>query len=103
MSISQIESKIKSLQAEITRLNRQNTEEAKKEAKAQENIRRTQKSITKNTSLSSLKTKQRTIASETDKADKARKSKQKFLRKSERRKQSLLNSRVYCKRAGQSL
>ena len=72
MSISQIESKIKSLQAEITRLNRQNAEEAKKEAKAQENIRRTQKSITKNTSLSSLKTKQRTIASETDKADKAR-------------------------------
>ena len=64
MSISQIESKIKSLQAEITRLNRQNAEEAKKEAKAQENIRRTQKSITKNTSLSSLKTKQRTIASE---------------------------------------
>ena len=50
VSISQIESKIRSLQAEITRLNRQNTEEAKKEAKAQENIRRTQKSITKNTS-----------------------------------------------------
>ena len=38
VSISQIESKIKSLQAEITRLNRQNTEEAKKEAKAQETL-----------------------------------------------------------------
>ena len=47
MSISQIESKIKSLQAEIARLNKQNTTEAGKEAKAQEAIRRTQKSITK--------------------------------------------------------
>lgn len=73
MSISQIESKIKSIQTEIARLNKQNTDEAKKEAKAQENIRRTQKSITKNTSLSSLKTKQRAITSEMDKADKARK------------------------------
>ena len=45
MSISQIESKIKSLQAEIARLNKQNTTEAGKEAKAQEAIRRTQKSI----------------------------------------------------------
>ena len=32
MSISQIESKIKSLQAEIARLNKQNTTEAGKEA-----------------------------------------------------------------------
>ena len=89
MSISQIESKIKSLQAEINRLNRQNTEEAKKEAKAQENIRRTQKSITKNTSLSSLKTKQRTIASETDKADKARKKQAEFLEKIGKKKAEL--------------
>ena len=89
MSISQIESKIKSLQAEITRLNRQNAEEAKKEAKAQENIRRTQKSITKNTSLSSLKTKQRTIASETDKADKARKKQAEILEKIGKKKTEL--------------
>lgn len=89
MSISQIESKIKSLQAEITRLNRQNTEEAKKEAKAQENIRRTQKSITKNTSLSSLKTKQRTIVSETDKADKARKKQAEILEKIGKKKTEL--------------
>ena len=89
VSISQIESKIKSLQAEITRLNRQNTEEAKKEAKAQENIRRTQKSITKNTSLSSLKTKQRTIASETDKADKARKKQTEILEKIGKKKAEL--------------
>ena len=86
---SQIESKIKSLQAEITRLNRQNAEEAKKEAKAQENIRRTQKSITKNTSLSSLKTKQRTIASETDKADKARKKQAEILEKIGKKKTEL--------------
>lgn len=89
VSISQIESKIKSLQAEINRLNRQNTEEAKKEAKAQENIRRTQKSITKNTSLSSLKTKQRTIASEIDKADKARKKQTEILEKIGKKKAEL--------------
>ena len=89
VSISQIESKIKSLQAEINRLNRQNTEEAKKEAKAQENIRRTQKSITKNTSLSSLKTKQRTIVSETDKADKARKKQAEILEKIGKKKTEL--------------
>ena len=89
MSISQIESKIKSLQAGITRLNKRNTEEAKKEAKAQENIRRTQKSITKNTSLSSLKTKQRTIASEIDKADKARKKQTEILEKIGKKKAEL--------------
>ena len=89
MSISQIESKIKSLQAEITRLNKRNTEEAKKEAKAQENIRRTQKSITKNTSLFSLKTKQRTIASEIDKADKARKKQTEILEKIGKKKAEL--------------
>ena len=81
MSISQIESKIKSLQAGIARLNKQNTTEAGKEAKAREAIRRTQKSITKSTSLSSLKAKQRTIASETDKADKARKKQAEILEK----------------------
>ena len=89
MSISQIESKIKSLQAEITRLNKQNTDEAKKEAKAQENIRRTQKSVTKNTSPTSLKTKQRVIASETDKADKARKKQTEILEKIGKKKAEL--------------
>lgn len=86
MSISQIESKIKSLQSEIARLNKQNADEAKKEAKAQENIRRTQKSITKNTSL---KTKQRTISNETDKADKARKKQAELLEKIGKKKAEL--------------
>ena len=95
MSISPIESKIKSLQAEISRLNKQNTDEAKKEAKARENIRRTQKTVTKNTSLASLKTKQRKLI----KPIRQEKSKQKFLRKSGKRKRNLLNSRVYCKRS----
>lgn len=89
MSISQIESKIKVLQAEITRLNKQNADEAKKEAKAQENVRRTQKSITKNISLASLKIKQRTIASETDKADKARKKQTEILEKIGKKKAEL--------------
>ena len=89
MSISQIESKIKSLQTEIARLNKQNTTEAGKEAKAREAIRRTQKSITKSTSLSSLKAKQRTIASETDKADKARKKQTEILEKIGKKKTEL--------------
>ena len=89
MSISQIESKIKVLQAEITRLNKQNADEAKKEAKAQENVRRTQKSITKNISLASLKIMQRTIASETDKADKARKKQTEILEKIGKKKAEL--------------
>lgn len=45
MSITQIENKIKSLQSEIARLNKQNTAEAGKEAKALEVIKRTQKLI----------------------------------------------------------
>lgn len=89
MLISQIESKIKSLQTEIARLNKQNTDEAKKEAKALEYIRRTQKSITKNTSLTSLKSKQRIIASETDKADKARKKQTEILEKIGKKKAEL--------------
>lgn len=99
MSISQIESKIKVLQAEITRLNKQNADEAKKEAKAQENVRRTQKSITKNISLASLKIKQRTIASETDKADKARKKQTEILEKIGKKKAELASSKVYCKKS----
>ncbi len=89
MSISQIESKIKSLQAEIARLNKQNTTEAGKEAKAQENIRRTQKSITKNTSPASFKAKQRTISSETEKAGKARKKQADLLEKIGKKKAEL--------------
>ena len=89
MSISQIESKIKSLQAEIARLNKQNTTEAGKEAKAQENIRRTQKSITQNTSPASFKAKQRTISSETEKAGKARKKQADLLEKIGKKKAEL--------------
>lgn len=89
MSISQIESKIKSLQTELARLNRQNTDESRKEAKARENIRRKQKTITKNTSLASLKAKQRSIASETDKAEKARKKQTEILEKIGKKKAEL--------------
>ena len=51
MSISQIESKIKSLQSEIARLNKAYTDEAKKECGYLTSASRTQKSITKNTSV----------------------------------------------------
>lgn len=89
MSITQIENKIKSLQSEIARLNKQNTAEAGKEAKALVVIKRTQKSITRSTSLAALKTKQRTIASETDKADKARKKQTEILEKIGKKKTEL--------------
>ena len=46
MSISQIESKIKSLQSEIARLNKAYTDEAKKESGYLTSASRTQKSIT---------------------------------------------------------
>ena len=73
MSISQIESKIKSLQSEIARLNKAYTDEAKKECGYLTSASRTQKSITKNTSPSMLKTKLKSISSDSEKAEKSRK------------------------------
>lgn len=73
MSINQIESKIKSLQGEIDRLSRNLEAEVKKEAGYTASINRTTKSITKNTSASSLRTKMRSIESDTDKVNKSKK------------------------------
>ncbi|MFR3699596.1 MAG: toll/interleukin-1 receptor domain-containing protein [Coprococcus sp.] len=73
LSISQIESKIKSLQSEIARLNKAYTDEAKKECGYLTSASRTQKSITKNTSPSMLKTKLKSISSDSEKAEKSRK------------------------------
>ena len=70
MSINQIVSKIKSLQGEIDRLSRNLEAEVKKEAGYTASINRTTKSITKNTSASSLRTKMRSIESDTDKVNK---------------------------------
>lgn len=67
MSISQIESKIRSLQHDIEHLNRDLESEAKREAGYYSSIARTKKSITKNTTLTSLRTKERSINSDSDK------------------------------------
>lgn len=73
MAISQIESKIKSLQSEIERLGRDLEAESKREEGYTKNITREQKSINKNTSPSALKSKQRSIESYSDKVDKSKK------------------------------
>ena len=73
MAISQIESKIKSLQSEIERLGRDLEAESKREEGYTKNITREQKSINKNTSPSTLKSKQRSIESYADKVDKSKK------------------------------
>lgn len=73
MSISQIESKIKSLQSEIARLNKSYSDETKKESGYLASANRTQKSITKNTLPSMLKTKLKSISSDSEKAEKSRK------------------------------
>ncbi|MCC8067440.1 MAG: TIR domain-containing protein [Clostridiales bacterium] len=73
MSISQVENKIKSLQSDIERLGKALSDETRKEAKYRGSIRRTEKSVTKNTSPSSLKTKQRSISSDNDKINKSQK------------------------------
>ena len=72
MSISQIESKIKALQSEITRLNKSYTSENKKEDGYLASASRTQKSITKNTSANMLKTKLKSISADNERAKKSR-------------------------------
>lgn len=73
MSISQIESKIRSLQHDIEHLNRDLESEAKREAGYYSSIARTKKSITKNTTLTSLRTKERSINSDSDKINRSSK------------------------------
>ena len=89
MSISQIESKIKSLQSEITRLNKAYTDEAKKECGYLTSASRTQKSITKNTSPSMLKTKLKSISSDSEKAEKSRKKQAELQEKAAKKKTEL--------------
>lgn len=73
MSISQLENKIKSLQTEIERLGRALEAESKNEAKYNTSLKRTVNSITKHTSPSMLKSKQRSIDSDTEKVRKSQK------------------------------
>ena len=89
MSISQIESKIKSLQSEIARLNKAYTDEAKKESGYLTSANRTQKSITKNTSPSMLKTKLKSISSDSEKAEKSRKKQAELQEKAAKKKTEL--------------
>ncbi|WP_244092936.1 toll/interleukin-1 receptor domain-containing protein [Blautia glucerasea] len=89
LSISQIESKIKSLQSEITRLNKAYTDEAKKECGYLTSASRTQKSITKNTSPSMLKTKLKSISSDSEKAEKSRKKQAELQEKAAKKKTEL--------------
>ena len=71
MSTSQIESKIKSLSSEIEKLGRDYEAEVKREAGYRASIKRTTNSITKNTSASMLKSKQRSISSDNEKVTKS--------------------------------
>jgi len=89
LSISQIESKIKSLQSEIARLNKAYTDEAKKECGYLTSASRTQKSITKNTSPSMLKTKLKSISSDSEKAEKSRKKQAELQEKAAKKKTEL--------------
>lgn len=71
MSTSRIESKIKSLSSEIEKLGRDYEAEVKREAGYRASIKRTTNSITKNTSASMLKSKQRSISSDNEKVTKS--------------------------------
>lgn len=94
MSISQIESKIKSLQSEIARLNKAYADEAKKESGYLTSVSRTQKSITKNTSPSMLKTKLKSISSDSEKAEKSRKKQAELQEKAAKKKTELAKQQV---------
>ncbi len=61
MSISLLQNEIKNLSSEIARLNKNLTDEQKNEAKKMSEISRISRSITKNTSISMLKSKNRQI------------------------------------------
>ena len=67
MSVSTVESKLRSLQSELQRLSRSLEQEEKRELSYLNSKTRTEKSITKNTSASTLKSKMRTISGYQDK------------------------------------
>ena len=73
MSVSQLENRIKSLQVEIERLSKELETETKNEARYNTALNRTMKSITKHTSPSMLKSKQRSIDSDTEKIRRSQK------------------------------
>ncbi len=73
MSVSTVESKLRSLQSELQRLSRSLEQEEKRELSYLNSKTRTEKSITKNTSASTLKSKMRTISGYQDKVNASRK------------------------------
>ena len=77
------------MQSEIARLNKAYTDEAKKECGYLTSASRTQKSITKNTSPSMLKTKLKSISSDSEKAEKSRKKQAELQEKAAKKKTEL--------------
>ena len=75
MSISSLQSKIRTLQSDIKRISKDIENEDKKIVSETKKVNSTHKSINKNTSLSSLKSKSRTMDSAAEKANKASKKK----------------------------
>ncbi|PXV91696.1 hypothetical protein C8E03_103257 [Lachnotalea glycerini] len=73
MSISSIESKLRSLQSEVERLSRELEREGNKEVGYLKDIQRIEKSVNKNTSITQIKSKQRSIDSDNEKILKSRK------------------------------
>ena len=73
MSVSTVESKLRSLQSELQRLSRSLEQEEKRELSYLNSKTCTEKSITKNTSASTLKSKMRTISGYQDKVNASRK------------------------------
>jgi hypothetical protein len=72
MSISSIESKIRSLQSEVERLSRELEREGNKEVGYLKDIQRMEKSVNKNTSITQMKLKQHSIDSDNEKIFKSR-------------------------------
>ena len=73
MSINQITNKIKSLEREIEKIGKDIESEAKKEAGYLSAVSRTKKTIPKNATATTLRSKQRTIQNNIEKADKCNK------------------------------
>ena len=73
MSTSQLEGKIKSLQHDIERLGKELESETKKEAGYYSSITRKKRSISKNTSSSTLRSKERVISSNAEKINRSSK------------------------------
>ncbi len=73
MSVSSIETKIRSLQSEVERLSRELEREGNKEIGYLKDIQRIEKSVNKNSSITQMKSKQRLIDSDNEKILKSRK------------------------------